>query len=106
MDAAAPAISIVRPIDGTVVTRDPTLPETQQALALEAIAPPEAEIVWRVDGNVQGRTRAGGRVFWHPTPGEHRITASLEGGVAPARGTSGRSAVEARATAVSVIQVE
>jgi penicillin-binding protein 1C len=100
--AATAAISIIRPIDGTVITHDPTIPEAQQALALEAIAPPHAEIVWRIDGNVQGRTRAGGRIFWHPTPGEHRITASLGGGAASADA----AASSIRATAVSTVQVE
>lgn len=99
LDSPSPAhgvataeVVIIRPIDGTVIACDPTIPETQQALALEATAPPGAEITWRVDGSLQGRTRDGGRLFWHPTPGEHRITASLDRGKKP--------------IAVSVVQVE
>jgi penicillin-binding protein 1C len=72
-------LAIIRPIDGTVVALDPTLGADQQALALEASAPAGARIVWKIDGRAEGETTNGNRIFWPPTPGTHKIEASLAG---------------------------
>lgn len=75
--ATANELAILRPLDGTVLALDPTLAPHQQELALEALAPAGAEVVWRIDGRIQGTTRGVHRLFWSVSPGSHRIEASV-----------------------------
>ncbi len=72
--------AIRRPVDGTVIALDPTLPPAQQELALEAVAPAGTSVVWRVDGSIRGTTTAPHRLFWHPSAGRHKIEATTAGG--------------------------
>lgn len=71
-------LTLLRPLDGTVFARDASLPSDQQALALEAIAPTGATVLWRVDGRALGATTHTHRIFWPLAAGEHRIEASVE----------------------------
>jgi hypothetical protein len=74
-----PSFRILRPLDGSCYILDPTLAPGQQEIALEAEAPPEAEVEWRIDGEPIGTTRGTHRRFWPAQPGAHRIEALLAG---------------------------
>lgn len=78
--AADRSLSILRPIMGTVVALDPTLPGVQQQLALEAVAPAGVTLLWKVDGAQIGTTQAPHRIFWSPLPGSHDIEVEVIGG--------------------------
>jgi penicillin-binding protein 1C len=72
--------AIVRPVDGTVIALDPTLAAAQQELALEAVAPTGASVVWKIDGKTRGTTTGPHRIFWAPSAGRHRIEATTSQG--------------------------
>jgi penicillin-binding protein 1C len=74
------ALSIIYPVSGTVVYVDPRVPPELQKVALRAAAPVGAEVEWRVDGVVVGRSAPGEPALWQPpTTGLHEVTASLVG---------------------------
>ncbi|MFB3909430.1 MAG: penicillin-binding protein 1C [Candidatus Eisenbacteria bacterium] len=67
--------AILRPIEGTILVIDPTLPPSQQQLALEAAMPPGERVEWRVDGARVATTGPGERAFWPLAAGDHQIEA-------------------------------
>lgn len=77
-----PECRILRPADGAIYAIDPSLPETQQQVGLEARAGGRP-VMWRVDGRSVGTTGPGERIFWRLTPGAHRIRAEADGGAPP-----------------------
>jgi penicillin-binding protein 1C len=86
-DAAEPSTPrITHPVDGDRYVLDPSLPASEQAIALRArlrAAAPDETLTWFVDGEPIAEVRAPFEVFWELEPGRHQI------GV-------GREAVEAR----------
>lgn len=74
--AARAACRILRPVDGTIYALDPSLPRSQQQVALEASAAGQA-VRWQVDGQNLGTSEPGARLFWPLTPGRHRIRATV-----------------------------
>jgi penicillin-binding protein 1C len=71
-------LHIVYPAPGTVVYVDPRAPAELQKVALRAAAPVGAQVEWRVDGVVVGRSGPGEPALWQPpTTGLHEVVASL-----------------------------
>jgi penicillin-binding protein 1C len=86
-----PICRILRPVDGSIYALDPSLPRTQQQVALEASAGGQA-VRWQVDGRNLGTSEPGARLFWPLTPGSHRIRAMV--GESPAETDEVRIVVE------------
>jgi penicillin-binding protein 1C len=86
-----PVCRILRPVDGSIYALDPSLPRSQQQVALEANAEGQA-VRWQVDGRTLGTSGPGARLFWPLTPGLHRIRATV--GEFPAKTDEVRILVE------------
>ncbi|MCC7141656.1 MAG: transglycosylase domain-containing protein, partial [Candidatus Eisenbacteria bacterium] len=76
--SAAAGVSIVRPVNGSIYALDPSLPRTQQAIALEAVSGDDA-VRWSVNDVAIGESGPGERLFWPLEPGRHRIRAERLG---------------------------
>jgi len=73
-------VSIVSPIDGQEIVRDPSLPVNQQRLSLRASGPGDGRLWWFVDGQCMGKCEIDQSMWWVPTPGEHEIRVVADNG--------------------------
>jgi penicillin-binding protein 1C len=62
--------SILYPVEGLLIARDPDIPGERQRIFLEA-RPASASLHWELDGEALGSART--PVPWRPLPGEHRL---------------------------------
>ncbi|MBK8475098.1 MAG: transglycosylase domain-containing protein [Opitutaceae bacterium] len=62
-------LTIRRPEEGSEYVIDPTLPQAQQMVPLEAMLPPGAEPVWTVNGR-RVPAQEGGAILWPLEPGD------------------------------------
>jgi penicillin-binding protein 1C len=73
----APQVTILSPLDGTEVIRDPEAPDGITTLALRAAAPSDAQVLWMIDGAPVALSEAPHTLRWAVTPGVHTILASV-----------------------------
>lgn len=59
------------PANGSIIALDPDIPPSRQRLPLRLSAPAEPGWRWQMDGQPLGK--AGGKNFWLPRPGRHRL---------------------------------
>ena len=85
-EAAAPRLTIVRPLAGAVFLRDPTLRPEFQALTLESQGGAPGTREWFVNGARVGETDRDGSLRWPMQVGTHAIVVrDPAGGAATAR---------------------
>lgn len=75
--AAPPRIDILSPLDGTEILRDPEAPDGVTTLALRAAAPPDAQVLWTIDGAPVAVSEAPHTLRWPVEAGAHTILASV-----------------------------
>jgi len=73
------AVAVVAPAHGTTWWLDPSRPASDQAIPLVARAPAGTTAVWEVDNVPVATVPAPFNARWVPTPGDHRITVTVDG---------------------------
>lgn len=74
---AHPTVQILEPLNGSEVIRDPEAPAGVTTLALRAAAPPDAQVLWTIDGAPIAVSEAPHTLRWPMTEGAHTILARI-----------------------------
>ena len=81
LGAAGDGPRIVSPSPATVYAVRPDIPDEFQQIALAAdTAAAASRLSWYVDGVLAAQGPPGQRLFWHPTPGAHRVAVADDQG--------------------------